>query len=78
MAIKIDGLTDSERELLDKIWAMKSREELASFYGKCDRPTRKKIDLLIELLKYAAIDEEMEKSGDTRLAVKMLKGIGIE
>lgn len=78
MGIQIDGLSKAERQLLDHIWGLKSKEELAAFYLKSNKATRRKIDLLIELLKYAAIDEEVEKAGHTVEASRMLRDIGID
>jgi hypothetical protein len=78
MGIQIDGLSKEERKLLDHIWGLKSKEQLAAFYLKSNKTTRRKIDLLIELLKYAAIDEEVEKAGHTVEACHMLKEIGID
>jgi hypothetical protein len=78
MASQIDGLSSLERALLDKIWAMKTREELATFYGKQDRAIRKKIDLLIDLLKLAAIDEDLQRNGSTLEGDRMLREIGID
>lgn len=78
MAIQIDGLSKEERALLDIIWNLKSKEELAAFYKKQNYMVRQTIDLLIELLKYAAIDEEVEKAGHTVEASRMLRDIGID
>lgn len=78
MGIQIDGLSKEERKLLDHIWGLKSKEQLAAFYLKSNMATRRKIDLLIELLKYAAIDEEVEKAGHTVEASRMLRDIGID
>jgi hypothetical protein len=78
MAIQIDGLSKEERKLLDIIWNLKSKEELAAFYLKQNYLVRQTLDLLIELLKYAAIDEEVEKAKHTLDACRMLKEIGID
>ena len=77
MRLQIDGLSEEERNLLDIIWGMDTREELAAYYRKQDRYTRQKIDVLIELLRLAVTDQEVERAGSTLEACRLLKTIGI-
>lgn len=78
MAIQIDGLSPAEKKLLNIIWKCDSREQFVKFYGEQSRVVKKKIDLLLELLRYAVTDEEVERAGHTVEASRMLRDIGID
>lgn len=78
MRLQIDGLTSEERNLLDVIWGMDTREELAAYYRKQNKRTRQKIDVLIELLRLAMTDQQVDKDKHTLDACRLLKEIGID
>jgi hypothetical protein len=62
--IKIDGLTREQADMLDIIWAFRSKDEYQEWLGYLDTEEYKMAIGLIQLLAIAMIDEDQENLED--------------
>ena len=73
--MRLDGMTIEQCELLDKMWALETVEELKDFIESQDFETQREIMTLRELLILGGIDEDVEQMSSYPEAEKLLKSI---
>ena len=71
----LQGLTDVDRKLLDIMWHIDTQEELNQFLSMLPKVLRDRAEVLIELVKLAAIDDEIEAMETYPDAEDMLRDI---
>jgi len=71
----LQGLTDVDRKLLDIMWHIDTQEELNQFLSMLPKVLRDRAEVLIELVKLAAIDDEIEAMETYPDAEDMLRNI---
>ena len=74
----LDGLTEVDRKLLDIMWSIDTQEELNYFISMLPKALRDRAEVLIELVKLAGIDDEVEAMSEYSDANEMLKNIGVK
>ena len=74
----LDGLTEVDRKLLDIMWSIDTQEELNYFISMLPKALRDRAEVLIELVKLAGIDDEVEAMNEYSDANEMLKNIGVK
>jgi hypothetical protein len=67
------GITEDQRKLLDTMWNIETEEELASWIRSLPALLVKEVMVLREMLILSMIDEELEETNDTSLALKMIE-----
>ena len=70
--VKIDGVTQSQRQMLDKMWSLDTQQEFDAWFSTLSPSDKRQAMALEELLIVALIDQEVEKSSDYTLAQTML------
>lgn len=70
--VKIDGVTQSQRQMLDKMWSLDTQQEFDAWFSTLSPADKRQAMALEELLIVALIDQEVEKSSDYTLAQTML------
>ena len=73
--MRLDGMTIEQCELLDKMWALETVEELKDFIESQDFETQREIITLRELLILGGIDDEFEDMKSYPEADLMLRNI---
>ena len=73
--MRLDGMTIEQCELLDKMWALETVEELKDFIESQDIETQREIMTLRELLILGGIDDEVEDMKSYPEADLMLRNI---
>ena len=58
--IRIDGLNDRQCKLMDAIWSMESYDEVMAFRTTLHPLMRRELDVLLELLRYEALEPEIQ------------------
>ena len=58
--ISIEGLNDRQCKLMDAIWAMESYDEVMAFRTTLHPLMRRELDVLLELLRYEALEPEIQ------------------
>lgn len=76
MTIRIDGITEHQRLLLDTMWGIDSTEEFTAWYDRLTPSNKSTVDVLTDLLGLAIMEEEVNE--DLSLAKAMLKSIGVK
>lgn len=71
----LEGLTDVDRKLLDIMWSIDTQEELNYFLTMLPKVLRDRAEVLIELVKLAGIDDEVEAMETYPDAEDMLRDI---
>lgn len=74
----LEGLTDVDRKLLDIMWHIDTQEELHQFLSMLPKALYDRAIVLIELLKLASVDDEVEAMNEYADANEMLKNIGVK
>ena len=73
--MRLDGMTIEQCELLDKMWALETVEELKDFIESQDLETQREIMTLRELLILGGIDDDVEDMKSYPEADAMLRNI---
>lgn len=73
--MRLDGMTIEQCELLDKMWALETFEELKNFIDAQDFETQREIITLRELLILGGIDDEVEEMKSYPEASTMIRNI---
>ena len=73
--MRLDGMTIEQCELLDKMWALETVEELKDFIESQDLETQREIMTLRELLILGTIDDDVEDMKSYPEADVMLRNI---
>jgi hypothetical protein len=55
--IRIDGLTEYQRDMLDHMWSLDSMEEYTQWYDLLDEEDQEQADLLQRMVLLASIDQ---------------------
>lgn len=58
--IRIEGLNDRQCKLMDAIWSMESYDEVMAFRTTLHPIMRRELDVLLELLRYEALEPEIQ------------------
>jgi len=58
--ITIDGLNERQCKLMDAIWSMESYDEVMAFRTTLHPLMRRELDVLLELLRYEALEPEIQ------------------
>jgi hypothetical protein len=58
--ISIEGLNDRQCKLMDAIWSMESYDEVMAFRTTLHPLMRRELDVLLELLRYEALEPEIQ------------------
>jgi len=58
--ITIEGLNDRQCKLMDAIWAMQSYDEVMAFRMTLHPLMQRELDVLLELLRYEALEPEIQ------------------
>ena len=74
--IRIDGLTNQQVEMLDKLWALDTTDEVLEWLNTLNDEEFRMAVTLQEMLLDAILEEKSEN--DTELAKKMLNAIGVK
>lgn len=72
----IDGLTQEQVKLLDKMWTLETIEELMSWMKTLNDRQFHQVKVLRELLVLSLIDEEVEAQENFPEASRMLARLG--
>ena len=72
----IDNLTSEQCKILDQMWAMETKEELAGWFGSLTKEKRDMAYVLHTIMILEAINEELDPK--TSIANRMLKRIGVK
>lgn len=78
MKLEIHGLTDKQVEMLDKIWACDTQEELTEFLRTLPSAADQIMARTLQEMVLDAILEDGWTEDDTHLAKKMLRNIGVK
>lgn len=73
--VKIDGVTEHQRQMLDKMWSLDTQAEFDAWFETLSIADKHQAMALEELLIVGLIDSEVEKSQDYTLAQTMLASI---
>jgi len=71
----LEGLTEVDLKLLDIMWSIDTQEELNYFLTTLPHALRERAKVLIELVKLAGIDDEVEAMETYPDAEDMLRNI---
>jgi len=74
--IRIDGLTNEQVEILDKLWSYDTTEEVFEWMTSLDDDTFRMAVTLQEMVIDSMLEQDAEK--DTNLAKNMLRNIGVK
>lgn len=69
----LHGLTNEQCKLLDKMWGIETVDELEQWMRTLPKETVKEVIVLRELLCLSLIDEQIEETKDTTLALEMIE-----
>jgi len=74
--IRIDGLTDKQVEILDKLWACDTTEEVFEWMTSLDDDTFRMAVTLQEMVIDSMLEQPAED--DVSMAQNMLRNIGVK
>lgn len=69
----LQGMSESQCRLLDKMWSIDTVEELEQWIRSLPEETIKEVIVLRELLYLSLIDQELEETKDTAMALQMIE-----
>ena len=73
--ITIEGLNDRQCKLMDAIWAMQSYDEVMAFRMTLHPLMQRELDVLLELLRYEALEPEIQAMRIFPEAARAIKNI---
>lgn len=76
--IQINNINQFQKNLLDKMWSIDSAEDFENWYQSQNSTTRNTIDVLMEMLQLAILEEKTQEEHDLGLGRNMLKSIGVK
>ena len=76
--MKIDGLTQEQVEMLDKLWSLNTLEEVNEFKQGLPLFRRQQVDTLMEMLYQEACEEALQQVGAYPDTVELFKRLGIK
>lgn len=71
--IRIDGLTQHQRELLDMMWEKDTQEELYTWMDTLSDSSFREVNVLIDMVQLALIDSEITCTSDLSLANELIE-----
>ena len=75
MKMTVDNLTSEQCKILDQMWSMDTKEELAGWFGSLTKEKRDTAYVLHNLMILEAIDNELDDN--LTVAKMMLSSIGV-
>lgn len=73
--MRIDGLTQEQCDMLDKMWELDTAEELYNYFQTL---TPKKYQMAVTLQEMLIQESEEEQTKNMNIAKQMLQNIGVE
>ena len=75
MTIQIHDLTEHQRMLLDTMWEKKTSEELYTWMETITDNNLRTVEVLIELVQLAYLDNQVNCTSDLSLAENLIKKV---
>jgi len=73
--ITIDGVTEKQASMLDKLWSFDTMDEVLKWMDTLDATDQQMVDVLMEMIRLEATDLEIAKMNSFPEVEKILKNL---
>lgn len=75
MSIVVHDINQQQKEMIDKMWSLDTRDDLERWIATLPRPQQQEARTLEEMLVWAVIDQQVDEMTHYNLAANMIEKI---